>query len=149
VPTPDPDLARQREVVDAFFAAARNRDFDALVAVLDPDAVLRADRGRRRGTGALVRRGAEEVARSALAAAVPSAILRPAPVNWAAGAVVIIKEKPFAVMGFTVARGKIVEIDVVFDPDRLAGIDLTCSPLIRATVHPAEPSHSREVTVDR
>ncbi len=124
VPTPDPDLARQREVVDAFFAAARNGNFDALVAVLDPGVVLRSDGGERRRALSFVRRGADEVARSALAGALPSAILRPALVNGVAGVVVIIKGQPFAVMGFTVAGGKIVEINVVLDPDRLADLDL-------------------------
>jgi RNA polymerase sigma-70 factor (ECF subfamily) len=124
VPTPDPDLARQRQVVDAFFAAARKGDFDALVAVLDPDVVLRSDGGERRRAASFVRRGAAEVARSALAAALPFAILRPARVNGVAGVVVMIKGRPFALMGFTVAHGKIVEIDVLFDPERLARLDL-------------------------
>jgi RNA polymerase sigma-70 factor (ECF subfamily) len=92
--------------------------------VLDPDVVLRSDGGARRRAGSHVRRGAKAVAHSALAGAVPSATLRPALVNGTAGAVVMIKEKPFAVMAFTVARAKIVEIDVVFDPDRLARLDL-------------------------
>jgi RNA polymerase sigma-70 factor (ECF subfamily) len=124
LPTPDPDLARQRRVVDAFFAAARGGDFDALVAVLDPDVVLRSDGGERRPAGSFVRRGATDVAKSALAGALPSAVLRPALVNGAVGVVVMVKEQPFAVMGFTVTGDKIVEIDVVFDPDRLARLDL-------------------------
>jgi RNA polymerase sigma-70 factor (ECF subfamily) len=125
VPTPDPDLARQREVVDAFFAAARAGDFDALVAVLDPDVVLRSDGGERRRALSFIRRGAAEVARSAVAGALPSAILRPALVNGAAGVVIMTHGKPFAVMGFTVAQGKIVAIDAVLDPDRLSRLDLT------------------------
>jgi RNA polymerase sigma factor (sigma-70 family) len=124
VPTPDPDLARQRQVVDAYFAAARSGDFDALVAVLDPDVVLRSDGGERRPAGSFVRRGPTEVARSALAGSLPSAILHPALVNGAAGVVVLIKGQAFAVMAFTVAHGKIVEINVVFDPDRLARLNL-------------------------
>jgi RNA polymerase sigma factor (sigma-70 family) len=123
VPAPDPDLTRQRLVVDAFFAAARQGDFDALVAVLDPDVVLRSDGGERRAVS-FVRRGAADVARSAVAFALPSAVLRPVLVNGAAGVVVINRGQPFAVMGFTVARGKIVEIDCVLDPDRLVRIDL-------------------------
>lgn len=124
VPVPDSDLARQREVVDAFFAAARKGDFDALVAVLDPDVVLRSDGGERRPKLSFVRRGADEVARSALAGALPSAVLRPALVNGCAGVIVMIKEHPFAVMGFTVSRGKIVDINAVLDPDRIDRLDL-------------------------
>lgn len=124
VPAPDPDLARQRQVVDAFFAAAHNGDFDALVAVLDPDVIVRSDGGEQRRAASHVRRGAAEVARSALAFAVPSAVLRPALVNGAAGVVVMNMGEPFAVMGFTVAHGKIVAIDCVLDPERLARLDL-------------------------
>jgi RNA polymerase sigma-70 factor (ECF subfamily) len=120
VPTPDPDVARQREVVDAFFAAARRGDFAALVAVLDPEVVLRSDGGERRPAVTFVRRGVDEVVRCALAGALPAAVLRPALVNGAAGVVVTIHGRPFAVMGFTVVRGKILEINVVMDPDRLA-----------------------------
>ncbi len=121
---PDPDLARQRQVVDAFFAAAHNGDFDALVAVLDPDVIVRSDGGQQRRAASHVRRGAAEVARSALALAVPSAVLRPALVNGAAGVVVMNRGEPSAVMGFTVAHGKIVAIDCVLDPERLARLDL-------------------------
>jgi len=123
VPTPDPDLARQREVVDAFFTAARNGDFDALVAVLHPDVVLRSDGGAERGKASFVRRGATEVAR--LARGARSAIVRPALINGAAGVVVMMNGAPFAVMGFIVAQGKIVEIDILFDPERLSRLDLT------------------------
>jgi Sigma-70, region 4 len=126
VPRPDPDLARQRQIVDAFFAAARNGDFNALVAVLDPDVVLRSDGGERRGAS-FVRRGAADVARSALAWSLPSAVLRPALVNGAVGVVVINRGRPFAVMGFTVARGKIVEIDAVLGAERLARFDFPSS----------------------
>jgi RNA polymerase sigma factor (sigma-70 family) len=124
VPTPDPDLTRQREVVDAFFAAARNGDVVALIAVLHPDVVLRSDGGEQRQKLSRVLRGAAEVARTALAGSLPFAILRPALVNGAAAVVVMIKGDPFAIMGFTVVAGKIVEIDVVLDPERLARIDL-------------------------
>ena len=124
VRAPDPDVARQREVVDAFFAAAHRGDFDALVAVLDPDVVLRSDGGDKRRTLSLVRRGAAEVARTALMSAQPAAAKIPVLVNGAAGVVVMTNGRPFVVMGFTVARGKIVEIDCVLDPDRLARLDL-------------------------
>jgi RNA polymerase sigma factor (sigma-70 family) len=120
LPTPDPDLARQRAVVDAFFRAARGGDFDALVALLDPDVVLRADWGGRRRRAPSVFRGAGAVAR--LARPVPGAQVRAALVNGAAGAVIIVRGRPFAVMGFTVAGGKIVEIDAIADPERVGRI---------------------------
>ena len=124
VPAPDPDLARQRHVVDAFFAAAHRGDFDALVAVLDPDVVLRSDGGEQRRALSFVRRGAAEVARTAITSAQPAAVKIPALVNGAAGVVVMTNGRPFVVMGFTVARGKIVEIDCLLDPERLARLDL-------------------------
>jgi RNA polymerase sigma-70 factor (ECF subfamily) len=123
-PTPDGDLARQREVVDAFFAASRDGDFDALVAVLHPDVVLRSDGGVMRPDASVVRRGAENVAGNALMFARLSPFVRPALVNGAAGAVVVPRGRPFSVMGFTVRDGKIVEIDVITDPERLAELDL-------------------------
>jgi RNA polymerase sigma factor (sigma-70 family) len=123
VPGPDPDLARQRKVVDAFFAAAHRGDFEALVAVLDPDVVVRADGGEGRPEFSFVRRGADEVARRTIASAQPTAIRIPVLVNGAAGVVVVADGQPFAVMGFMVARGKIVEIDCVLDPERLARLD--------------------------
>lgn len=122
IPEPDPDLARQREVVDAFFTAARGGDFDALVAVLDPDVVLRADFGAKRPGIPRVIHGAAAVAKQALIAALPHARLHPALVNGAAGVVVTVNGRPFAVMGFTVAKGKIVEIDTIVDPERVRRI---------------------------
>jgi RNA polymerase sigma-70 factor (ECF subfamily) len=119
VPEPDPDLARQREVVDAFFVAARGGDFDALVALLDPDVVLRADFGAKRPAVSRVIHGAAAVARQALKGALPAAHLRPALVNGAAGVVITVRGRPFAVMGFTVAEGKIVAIDAIADPERV------------------------------
>jgi RNA polymerase sigma factor (sigma-70 family) len=121
-PAPDPDLARQRDVVDAFFLAARGGDFDALVALLDPDVVLRSDFGARRPAASRVVHGAAAVARQALMAALPTAQLYPALVNGAAGVVVTVGGRPFAVMGFTVADGRIVEIDAIADPDRVRRI---------------------------
>src|SRR6266516_3109000 len=116
ITAPDPDLTRQRDVVDAFFSAARGGDFDALV-------VLRADFGGRRPAASIVIRGAAAVARQALlGAAQPTAHLRPALVNGAAGVVVTVRGRPFAVMGFTVAEGKIVEIDAIADPERVRRI---------------------------
>jgi RNA polymerase sigma factor (sigma-70 family) len=122
IPAPDPDLARQRDVVDAFFLAARGGDFDALVALLDPDVVLRADFGARRPAASMVLHGAAAVARQALMGALPAAHLHPALVNGAAGVVVTVGGRPFAVLGFTVAEGKIVEIDAIADPERVQTI---------------------------
>jgi RNA polymerase sigma-70 factor, ECF subfamily len=119
LPAPDPDLARQRDVVDAFFLAARGGDLDALVALLDPDVVLRADFGARRPAASRVVRGAAAVARQAVLGALPGADLHPALVNGAAGAVVTVGGRPFAVLGFTVAEAKILEIDAIADPDRV------------------------------
>lgn len=121
--TPDPDLARQREAVDAFFAAARSGDFDALVAVLDPDVVLRADAGAGQ-VGSTVVRGATTVAGRALMFSTVGRFVQPAIVNGAAGVVVTVDSAPVSVMGFTVVEGRIVAIDVVADPHRLARLDL-------------------------
>src|SRR5687767_7111883 len=120
LPAPDPDLARQRAVVDAFFQATRGGDFDALVALLDPDVVLRADYGARRPAASVVIHGAAAVARQARA--IPGALIHPALVNGAAGAVITVRGRPFAVMGFTVVAGKIVEIDAIADPERVRRI---------------------------
>jgi RNA polymerase sigma factor (sigma-70 family) len=124
-PAPDPDLTRQREVVDAFFAAARDGDFEALVAVLDPDVVLRADGGAGRPRATFVVRGARAVAERASGYARLAPFVRPALINGAAGAVVTPKGRPFSVMAFTVRGGKIVAIDALADPARLAELDLT------------------------
>jgi RNA polymerase sigma-70 factor (ECF subfamily) len=120
---PDADLARQRAVVDAFFAAARDGDFDALVAVLDPDVVLRADGGAMpAGTSRLVR-GAAAVAGQALtfrrAGAGPSTP-HPVVVNGAAGVLVTRDGRPQALFAFTVTAGHIAAIDILTDPERLA-----------------------------
>jgi RNA polymerase sigma factor (sigma-70 family) len=124
VHAPDPDIARQREVVDAFFAAAHRGDFDALVAVLDPDVVLRSDGGTAHPEVSVVLHGASAVAGQALTLAQPSILKRPALVNGAAGVVVTMGGRPVAVMGFTVSRGKIVEIDAIINPERLLRLDL-------------------------
>ena len=123
-PAPDPDLARQREVVDAFFAAARDGNFDALVAVLDPDVVLRADGGTAHARPSVVLHGARAVAAQAVTATRLAPFVRPALINGTAGAVVAAGRRAFSVMGFTVAHGKIVAIDVLYDPERLADLDL-------------------------
>ena len=118
-PVSDGDLTRQRAVVDAFFAAARRGDFEALVAVLHPDIVLRSDGGPARPAVSRLVRGAAAVARSAIAFARPSAVIRPALVNGAAGVVSVEDGQPVSIMGFTVSDGKIVEIDAIADPERL------------------------------
>ena len=124
-PVPDADLARQREVVNAYLAAARDGDFDALVAVLHPGVVLRSDRGALgRGESTEVR-GAQAVAQRAVRFARLGRFAQPALVNGAAGVVVAPQGRPFAVIGFTVTSGKIAEIDILADRDRLRELDLT------------------------
>jgi RNA polymerase sigma-70 factor (ECF subfamily) len=122
---PDSDLRRQRTVVDAFFAAAHEGDFEALVAVLDPDVVLRSDGGLLRPAVTRVVRGAREVAAQAMTFAELSPFVRPALVNGAAGVVVAPGGEPVSVLGFTVVGGKIVEINALADPERLRRLDLT------------------------
>lgn len=122
---PDPDLARQREVVEAFLTAARGGDFDALVSVLDPAVVLRADRGAA-GDSVEVH-GPAAVADQALTFSRLGAgggTVRHALVNGAAGVVATRDGRPFSVLGFTVAGGRIVEIDILADPERLSRLDL-------------------------
>jgi RNA polymerase sigma-70 factor (ECF subfamily) len=123
-PAPDSDLTRQREIVDAFFAAARNGDFDALVAVLDPDVVLRSDGGVARPRHMVVISGARAVAEQALTFGRLSPFARPALINGSAGVVVAANGRPLSVMGFSVTDGKIVAIDVLADPERLHELDL-------------------------
>jgi len=124
-PVPDADVGRQREVVDAFLAAARNGDFEALVAVLDPDIVLRADVGTVRAGGSREVHGARAVAEQALTFARLAEFAQPALVNGAPGFVVAPRGRPYAVVGFTVAHGKIIEMDVFADPERVRRLDLT------------------------
>jgi RNA polymerase sigma-70 factor (ECF subfamily) len=123
-PEPDADLARQREVVDAFFAASRDGDFDALVAVLDPDVELRIDGGVLREEASLILRGADAVAAHTATYSELYPFVRPALVNGAAGAVVAPGGRLFSVMAFTVTNGKITAIDALVDPERLAQLDL-------------------------
>jgi RNA polymerase sigma-70 factor (ECF subfamily) len=124
-PAPDPDLTRQRAVVDAFFAAARDGDFDALVAVLDPDVVLRSDGGLARARHTVVIAGARAVAEQALTFGRLSPFARPALINGAAGVIVTAHGRPLSIMAFTVAGGRILAIDVLSDPERLHKLDLT------------------------
>ena len=121
---PDADLRAQRSVVDAFFAAARRGDIHALLAVLDPDVVVRADFGATsRATTEL--HGAQAVAESASSFSSLARFARPALVNGTAGLVVVRDGAPFAVLGFTVRDGRVVELDVVGDPERLRQLDLS------------------------
>jgi RNA polymerase sigma-70 factor, ECF subfamily len=121
-PVPDADLATQREVVEAFMAAAREGDFDALVAVLDPDVVLRADAGALAAGGEV--RSAEAVAHGVLAYWRSDLYMQPALINGAVGVVSTRNGEPFAVVGFTVRGGKITEVDILADPERLRELDL-------------------------
>src|SRR5918995_5130055 len=118
----DADLTRQREVVDAFLAAARGGDFDALLAVLDPEVVLRSDRGAIPSGASREVRGAAAVARRATLGGARAA--QPALVNGAVGVVVAPRGRLLMVLVFTISRGKIVEIDAVADPQRLRQLDL-------------------------
>jgi RNA polymerase sigma-70 factor (ECF subfamily) len=109
-------------VVDAFFQAARGGDFDALVSLLHPDVVLRADAGPTRPGGTGVFRGPEAVAGQSLRGAIPAAVIHPALVNGTAGAVITVRERPMAILGFTVSGGRIVAIDALADPERVPRI---------------------------
>jgi RNA polymerase sigma-70 factor (ECF subfamily) len=122
-PVPDADLSAQWEVVEAFLAAAREGDFDALVAVLDPDVVLRADGGRTGVTEHL--RGAETVASQALLWSRVDLTMRRVLINGAAGVVAFRHGKPFSIAAVTIKNGRIVEIDFLTDPERIAQLDLT------------------------
>lgn len=130
---PDADLARQRQVVDAFLAAARDGDLDALVAVLDPDVVARADWGSVHASAAPMARGGRTVAEHALSWSRVARFAQPALVNGTAGLVAAPRGSLLAVMGFTVRHGKIVEIDVLLDPARL-----------RPLTNPTESQSGRE-----
>jgi RNA polymerase sigma factor (sigma-70 family) len=119
---PDATLDRQREVVDAFLAAAREGDFEALLRVLDPDVVLRQDMGR----GVLrVVRGAEAVASQAQGYSRLGLAVHPVLINGAVGAIALRDGRPFSIGAVTVRDGKIVELDFITDPERLAQLDPT------------------------
>ena len=117
--TPDADMQVQRSLVDAFVAAAQDGDFRRLVAILDPEVLLRAD------IASTEVRGAEQVARQAQAFSRLGLLRRPVLVNGAAGLIAMLEGKPFALMAFTVSGGKITEINIVRDPERLSQLDLT------------------------
>ena len=121
---PDPDLARQRRVVDAFFAAVHRGDLKGLVEVLDPDVVLRSDGGTAWPDASVVVRGATAVARRTLDIANVSLPKLPVLVNGAAGVLVTLANQPVAVMGFIVSGGKITQVDVIIGPERISGFSL-------------------------
>ncbi len=120
---PDPDIEAQRAVVNAFLAAARDGDFEGLLAVLDPDVVLRADLGP--AAEAREVRGAEAVASQAQFYSRMGLLMKPALINGAAGLVSMKDGEPFSVGGFTVRAGRIVAMDILADPERLRRLDLT------------------------
>jgi RNA polymerase sigma factor (sigma-70 family) len=122
-PVPDADLTAQWEVVEAFLVAARDGDFDALVAVLDPDIVLRADGGLTGLSQHL--QGAETVAGQALMWSRVDLTMRRALINGAAGMVTFLHGEPFSIAAVTIRNGKIVELDFLADPERIAQLDLT------------------------
>ncbi|SNT25684.1 RNA polymerase sigma-70 factor, ECF subfamily [Asanoa hainanensis] len=123
-PAPDTDLARQRAVVDAFFAASRAGDFDALLAVLDPEVVLRADGGTSRPAFSAIIRGGHEVAGQARTARQLAPFVKPALVNGTPGAVVAPRGEVVSIMSFVVRDGRITQIHVLGDPHRLRALDL-------------------------
>src|SRR4051794_34968210 len=121
VPEPDADLAERRAIVDAFRAAARDGDFEALLALLDPDVVIRVDRGEL----VLETRGAEAVARQAITFRRLAPLARPELVSGVPGFVVFDGERVVSIAGFTIARGRIVSIDLLADPERLRALGLS------------------------
>jgi RNA polymerase sigma-70 factor (ECF subfamily) len=122
-PLPDADLTAQWEVVDAFLAAARDGDFERLVGVLDPDVVLRADGGLTGPSQHVV--GAETVARQAMMFRRVDLTMRRALINGAAGMVTFRDGRPFSVAALTISDGRIIEMNFLADPERLAALDLT------------------------
>jgi RNA polymerase sigma-70 factor (ECF subfamily) len=128
-PAPDTDLNRQRKVVNAFLAASRGGDFEALLAVLDPDVVLRADAGATAGGSgpavSKVVRGARAVVEQALTFTKLAARTRPAIVNGGAGVVTVVGGQVFAVMGVTIKADKITELYILADPVRINRLNLS------------------------
>jgi RNA polymerase sigma factor (sigma-70 family) len=123
-PLPDTDLASQRRVVDAFLAATRSGDLEALMAVLDPDVTLRCDIGGDRPGAWSEVRGAAIVSRSAVTHAHPHHLVTPVVVNGTAGLLTTRQSRPVSLMAFTVRAGQITQIDLLADPDRLDQLDL-------------------------
>ncbi|MFE9737851.1 RNA polymerase sigma factor SigJ [Streptomyces sp. NPDC006477] len=132
-PAPGPDARRQREIADAFLAAANGGDFEGLLAVLDPDVVLRADGGRALAAASKIVRGAEAVISQALMYAKFHTAALPLLVNGAPAALSVANGRPGALMAFTIAGDRIVELHILADPERLAALDLSEEDLARAT----------------
>lgn len=124
-PIPDADRAHSRTVVDAFLAAVREGNFEALLVVLDPDVVVRADYGPLHGGPPRAVQGAHAVAEGAILFARFAQIAQPVLVNGAVGVVAAPRGQPYAVLGFTIRQGKIAEIDILGDPARLRQLDLS------------------------
>jgi RNA polymerase sigma-70 factor (ECF subfamily) len=123
--TPDADVAEQWEHVDAFLAAARDGDFEALLTVLDPDVVLRADGGATGLGGSRIDRGARAVASGAITFRRLGFVSQRVLINGAPGVVTFAEDEPFSVVGFTVAHGKIVEMNILTDRERLQRLELS------------------------
>ncbi len=128
------DLAGERRLVEAFFSSAHRGDFDALVAVLDPNVVLRSDGGEQRRELTFVRRGAAEVARAAITSARPDAVRLPVLVNGVFGVAVMAGSRLLAVMGFAAAGSRICEISCFRDPEYLARLDVMARPVERPAI---------------
>lgn len=122
--TPDVGLPQQRAIVDAFFAAARAGDFDRLVELLDPDAVIRADGGPARPGASVVMRGAAQIAQATIATASPLADFTPVLVNGIAGMLITVRGRPVSLIAVTVTGSRITAMDGITDLDRLARLGL-------------------------
>jgi RNA polymerase sigma factor (sigma-70 family) len=136
IPAPESDPARQRAVVDAFFAAGRAGDFDALIALLHPDVVLRADFSPGRPRRSTVLRGAAAVARAARLGTQPVAVVLPVLINGTAGVVITSHGRPHAIMAFTICDDKIIEIDSIGDPERVQRLAAA------VLADPGQPAHT-------
>ena len=136
-PTPEADLAEQWELVDAFLAAARDGDFDRLLAVLDPDVVRRVDAGATSPGVPLIAHGAQAVASGALSFQKLGYVSRRALINGGPGVVSFAGEQPVSVVGFTIAGGRIVEMDILTDPVRVRQLDLAAIAAAGADSRPA------------
>ncbi|MFF0480688.1 sigma-70 family RNA polymerase sigma factor [Streptomyces sp. NPDC004435] len=134
-PGPGPDARRQREIADAFLAASQGGDFQGLLAVLDPDAVLRADGGTLLAGASKLVHGAEAIIRQALMYASFRKASLPLVVNGQPAVLSVVDGKPTALMAFTVVGDRIVQLHVLADPERIAALDIPREALARA-VHP-------------
>ncbi|WP_344413084.1 sigma-70 family RNA polymerase sigma factor [Amycolatopsis minnesotensis] len=123
-PVPEADLARQRRVVEAFLAAARGGSFDELLALLDPDVELHADRQAGPSPAAITLRGVRDVAKGALLASERIRVTEPALVDGSVGLVMAPRGKLFLALSFTFSEDRITAVDVIADPDRLRGVAL-------------------------